>query len=62
MNEIDKLSLENTKRLYLQATERSPINNLEIKTLIRNNLTDDLSLENIFKGLDSSYYYESDEC
>ena len=49
------------KRLYLQAMERSPINILEIKTLIENNLTDDLSLECIFKGLDSSYYYETDE-
>jgi len=31
--------------LYLQAIERSPINTLEIKTLIENNLTDDFSLE-----------------
>ena len=49
------------KRLYLQAMERSPINTLEIKTLIENNLTDDLSLETIFKGIETSYYYESDE-
>ena len=27
------------KNLYLQAMERSPINTLEIKTLIKNNLT-----------------------
>ena len=49
------------KKLYLQAMERSPINTLEIKTLIQNNLTDDLSLESFFKGIDASYYYETDE-
>ena len=49
------------KRLYLQAMERSPINTLEIKTLIENNLTDDFSLENIFKDIETSYYYETDE-
>ena len=50
------------KRLYLQAMERSPINNLEIKTLIQNNLTYDLSLGIIFKGIETSYYYyETDE-
>ncbi|MCI9084456.1 MAG: cell filamentation protein Fic [Bacilli bacterium] len=49
------------KHLYLQAMERSPINTLEIKTLIGNNLTDDLSLEMVFKGIETSYYYETDE-
>ena len=49
------------KKLYLQAMERSPINTLEIKTLIQNNLIDDLSLESFFKGIDASYYYETDE-
>lgn len=49
------------KRLYLQSLERSPVNNLEIKTLIENNLTNDLSLESIFKGIETSYYYETDE-
>ena len=49
------------KKLYLQAMERSPINTLEIKTLIENNLTDDLSLETIFKCIETSYYYETDE-
>lgn len=46
------------KKLYLQAMERSPINTLELKTLIQNNLTDDFSLETIFKGIETSYYYE----
>ena len=49
------------KKLYLQAMERSPINTLEIKTLIENNLTDDLSLGTIFKAIETSYYYETDE-
>ena len=47
------------KKLYLQAMERSPVNTLEIKTLIMNNLTDDLSLNTIFKGIETSYYYET---
>ncbi len=49
------------KKLYLQAMERSPINTLEIKTLIENNLTDDFSLETYFKGLETSYYYETED-
>ena len=49
------------KNLYLQAMERSPINTLEIKTLIENNLTDDFSLDNIFKGIETSYYYETND-
>ena len=49
------------KNLYLQAMERSPINTLEIKTLIENNLTDDFSLVFIFKGIETSYYYETND-
>jgi len=49
------------KKLYLQAMERSPINTLEIKTLIINNLISDLSLETIFKGIENSYYYEIED-
>ena len=49
------------QKLYLQAMERSQINTLEIKTLIENNLTDDLSLNNIFKGIETSYYYETED-
>ena len=44
------------KKLYLQAMERSPVNTLEIKTLIENNLTDDLSLESFFKGIIRSFF------
>ena len=47
------------KILYLQAMERSPINDLELKTLLAANLTDDINnREIIFKGIEQSYYYE----
>ena len=47
------------KVLYLQAMERSPINDLELKTLLAANLTDDIhNREIIFKGIEQSYYYE----
>ena len=49
------------KKLYLQAMERSPINTLEIKTLIENNLTDDFSLDTFLKGIEISYYYETED-
>ena len=47
------------KTLYLQAMERSPINDLELRTLLAENLTDDVdNREIIFKGIEQSYYYE----
>lgn len=47
------------KHLYLQAMERSPINDLELRTLLATNLTDDITnREIIFKGIEQSYYYE----
>lgn len=47
------------KELYLQAMERSPINNLELRTLLAANLTDEINnREIIFKGIEQSYYYE----
>lgn len=47
------------KTLYLQAMERSPINDLELRVLLQANLTDDISnREIIFKGIEQSYYYE----
>lgn len=50
------------KTLYLQAMERSPINDLEIRTLLSTNLTDDIdNREIIFKGIEQSYYYEGYE-
>ena len=47
------------KTLYLQAMERSPINDLELRTLLAANITDDINNhEIIFKGIEQSYYYE----
>lgn len=51
-----------SKELYLQAMERSPINDLELRTLLGANLTDDIdNRELIFKGIEQSYYYEGYE-
>lgn len=50
------------KTLYLQAMERSPINDLEIRFLLQANLTDDVDNRDIiFKGIEQSYYYEGYE-
>ncbi|MET4082841.1 cell filamentation protein [Pedobacter sp. UYP30] len=50
------------KALYLQAMERSPINDLELKTLLTHNLTNEIhDREVIFKGIEQSYYYEGYE-
>lgn len=44
---------------YLQAMERSPVNDLELRTLLNANLTNDINnREVIFKGIEQSYYYE----
>ena len=51
-----------SKELYLQAMERSPINDLELRTLLLANLTDEINnREIIFKGIEQSYYYEGYE-
>jgi len=50
------------KILYLQSMERSPINDLELSTLLKENLTDEIdNREIIFKGIEQSYYYEGYE-
>ena len=50
------------KVLYLQAMERSPINDLELRTLLHQGLTDKVNdREVIFKGITQSYYYEGYE-
>ena len=44
---------------YLQAMERSPINDLELRALLQPNLTDRVDdREVIFKGIEQSYWYE----
>ncbi|MBG9455752.1 cell division protein Fic [Lysinibacillus sphaericus] len=43
---------------YLSAMIRSSVSTGELKYLIQNTLTDDLSKESLFKGIDASYYYE----
>lgn len=48
------------KYKYLQAMERSPVNDLELKMLIEPSLTTNINdLVAIFKGIEYSYYYES---
>ena len=50
------------KDQYLSAMERSPINDLEIRYLLGQNLTADTeSREVIFKGIEQSYFYEGYE-
>lgn len=47
------------KTLYFQAMERSPINDLELRTLLSSNLTNDINNRDIiFKSIEQSYYYE----
>lgn len=50
------------KESYLSSMERSPINDLELKTLLSQNLTTKIdNTEIIFKGIEQSYYYEGYE-
>jgi len=50
-NQIDKNE-------YMNAMIRSHVATGELKYLIQNALTDDLSRESFMKGIDASYYYE----
>lgn len=50
------------KHKYLQAMERSPVNDLELKSLICPNLSANINdIESIFKGIEQSYFYESND-
>lgn len=50
------------KSAYLQAMERSPVNDLELRVLLQSALTDRVDdREIIFKGITRSYYYEGYE-
>ena len=47
------------KEQYLSAMKRSPVNDLEIKTVLAKALTSDINNRELFmKGLDHSYYFE----
>lgn len=51
-----------TREAYMQAMERSPVNDLELRVLLQDALTtetDDRDV--IFHGIDRSYYYEGYE-
>lgn len=47
------------REAYLQAMERSPVNDLELRVLLQPHLTDKTNdREVIFKGIEQSYFYE----
>jgi cell filamentation protein len=47
------------KENYLNAMQRSPVNDLEIRELLRSALTDKIDDREVFmKGIEQSYYYE----
>ena len=49
------------KRAYLLAMERSPVNDLEIRELLRPALTNKIDDRMVYmKGIDQSYYYEEE--
>jgi cell filamentation protein len=50
------------KANYLNAMERSPVNDLEIRELLRTALTDKIDDREVYmKGIEQSYYYEEVE-
>ena len=51
-----------TREAYMQAMDRSPINDLELRYLLQNALTSETDDRDvIFHGIDQSYYYEGYE-
>lgn len=51
-----------SREVYMQAMERSPVNDLELRFLLQNALTSETDDRDvIFHGLDQSYYYEGYE-
>ena len=69
LDQILKRSLEQVvdwqrvpRSAYLQAMERSPVNDLELRHLLFPALTEKVDdREILFKGLEQSYYYEGYE-
>ena len=53
---------KNSRESYLQAMERSPVNNLELRFLLSGALTEETDNRDvIFHGINQSYYYEGYE-
>ena len=47
------------REAYLQAMERSPVNDAEIKQLLKSSLTEQINDRSVYmKGIDASYHYE----
>ena len=47
------------REVYLQAMERSPVNDVEIKEILKKGLTDQVNDRTVYmKGIDASYHYE----
>jgi len=47
---------------YLNSMERSPVNDLEIRELLRSALTDKIDDREVYmKGIEQSYYYEEED-
>lgn len=50
------------KNAYLNAMQRSPVNDLEIRELLRGALTDKIDDREVYmKGVEQSYYYEEED-
>jgi len=50
------------KEKYLNAMQRSPVNDLEIRELLRGALTDKVDDREVYmKGIEQSYYYEEED-
>ena len=50
------------KRDYLNSMQRSPVNDLEIRELLRGALTDKIDDREVYmKGVEQSYYYEKED-
>jgi len=57
---VDWLKID--KADYLNAMERSPINDLEIRELLHTALTDKINDREVYmKGIEQSYYYEEED-
>ena len=59
---FDSGAINNIEVGTFKAMERSPINDLELRTIVSQHLTTDTeNREIIFKGIEQSYYYEGYE-